>query len=45
MKDATIILRVEETTKDQLQKQADKQGVSLSNYIRLNLNKLIKKKC
>jgi len=42
MKDATIILRVEETTKDKLQKKADKQSVSLSNYIRLILEKKAK---
>lgn len=44
MKDTTIIIRVEEKTKELLQQQADKEGISLSNYIRLTLNKSLKKK-
>jgi uncharacterized protein (DUF1778 family) len=44
MNDATIIIRVEEKTKELLQEQANKEGRSLSNFIRLTLNKSLKNK-
>jgi uncharacterized protein (DUF1778 family) len=44
MKDTTIIIRVEEKTKELLQAQADKEGRSLSNFIRLLINKSLKNK-
>ncbi len=40
MKDTTIIIRVEEDLKKKLQVMADKDSRKLSDYIRLQLEKL-----
>ena len=44
MKDTTIIIRVEEPLKKKLQAMADKDSRKLSDYIRLQLEKLAKVK-
>lgn len=43
MKDTTIIIRVEEDLKKKLQVMADKDSRKLSDYIRLQLEKLATK--
>ena len=41
MKEKTIILRVEPELKNELQKLADTDSRTLSDFIRLQLNKLV----
>lgn len=44
MKDETIVIRVDSELKMKLQKLADRDKRKLSDYIRLQLEKLVEKK-